>query len=122
MVFTGTQLYVADNSGGYLAYCVKLVSRPRFRWATVGDTLLVTMKRIRPNRRVKKGELYRALLVNTRTPLRRTADSLAFHQNCVVVLKKDDVVPLASRLKATAPFELRTKGFRRILTMSSFNV
>jgi len=122
MLFTGSRLYIADNSGGYLAQCVKVSSRPHFRWAQIGDIILVTMKKIKPNRRVKKGEIYRALLLNTRRPLRRTAENLQFHQNCAVVLKKDDLVPLASRLKSVAPFELRGRGFRRILTMSSFNV
>jgi len=117
MLFTGSNAYVADNSGGYIARCVKLISRPRYRWGTVGDIFLVSLKKIRSNKKVKKGEMYRALALNVRSPLRRSGHQLSFHLNSVVLLKKDDVVPMASRVKAVTPFELRAKGFRRILTI-----
>lgn len=123
MIFTGTNLYVADNSGGLLARCIKTISRPRYRWAVAGDILLVTIKRSRPNRKVRRGEKYRLVLVNTRSTLRRSrGQHLAFRQNAGIILKKEDLVPLASRLRIASPFELRARGFRRILTMSSFNI
>lgn len=123
MLYTGSNVYVADNSGGYIARLIKLVSRPHYRWGVPGDVFLVTCKKIRPNRRVKKGELYRALITNARSPFRRPGgQTVTFNQNNAVILKKDDVIPLASRIRTATPLELRARGFRRILTMSAFNL
>jgi large subunit ribosomal protein L14 len=122
MIFTGTNLYSGDNSGARRVQNIKIISRSKYRWGFFGDIALVTVKKARPNKRVKKSEKWRFVLINMKKNTVRLGHVLRFTLNAGVVLKKDDIVPFASRVTLNVPFELRPKGFRRILTMASINI
>jgi large subunit ribosomal protein L14 len=121
MIFTGTNLKIADNSGALKARCIKVMSRSKYRWGTLGDIVLVSIKKIKPYKRVKKKEKLRFLVVNTKKGVFRVGQIIKFAQNSGVILKKDDPVPLASRVSLVSPFEFR-KNFRRVVIMSSVNI
>jgi len=121
MIFTGTRLPVGDNSGALLVQCIKIMSKSKYRWGSLADVALVSVKRVRPAKRVKKKEKHRFLIVNTKLGVLRYSELLRFATNSGVVLKKEDAVPIASRVSLIAPFELR-RNFRRIVTMASVNV
>jgi large subunit ribosomal protein L14 len=121
MIFTGTNLKIADNSGALKVRCIKIMSRSKYRWGHLGDVALVSIKKIRPHKKVKKKEKLRFLVVNTKKGVERIGQIIRFVQNSGVVLKKDDPVPVASRISLVSPFEFR-KNFRRIVVMSSVNV
>jgi large subunit ribosomal protein L14 len=121
MLFTGSRLKVGDNSGALKVACIKVMSRSKYRWAQLTDVVLISVKRIKPHKRVKKKEKLRFLLVNTKKGIKRIGQVIYFVQNGGVISKKEDPVPLASRVSLVSPFEFR-KNFRRVVTMSSVNV
>lgn len=121
MIFTGTNLKIADNSGALKVRCIKVMSKSKYRWGQLTDVVLVSVKKIRPHKKVKKKEKLRFLVVNTKKGINRYGQTIKFVQNTGVILKKDDPVPLASRISLVSPFEFR-KNFRRIVVMASVNV
>jgi large subunit ribosomal protein L14 len=70
MIQKGTFLKVIDNSGAKSVCCIRIVSNQKYRYAYTGDILLVSVKKLRANRRfaskIKKGQLIRALVVRTK--------------------------------------------------------
>ena len=121
MIFTGTNLKIADNSGALKVRCIKVMSRSKYRWGRLSDVVLVSIKKIRPHKKVKKKEKLRFLVINTKKGINRIGQIIKFAQNSGVVLKKEDPVPLASRISLVSPFEFR-KNFRRVVVMASVNV
>jgi len=121
MLFTGSIVAVGDNSGARTVRCLKVVSRSKYRWAQLGDVVLVVPRRLRPHKKVRRKEKHRFLLVNTRRGLQRAGQKVLFGTNAGIILKRDDAVPLASRIRLMAPFELR-RSFRRVVTMAASNL
>jgi ribosomal protein L14 len=122
MIFTGTTIYVGDNSGAIKSQVIKIVSRSKYRWGQIGDVALVTVKKIRPRKKIKKSEKCRLIVANSRTGVKRIGQTLTFSVNAGIILKKDDPVPIGSRVHLSIPFEVRQSGYRRVLTMSSVNL
>lgn len=93
MIQTGSFLNVVDNSGAKSVLCIKVLSGYQRRYAKIGDQIIVSVKKLRAKRRalskVKKGEIYHALIVRT---VNRSSflqgDSIAFYHNAVVLLNK----------------------------------
>jgi large subunit ribosomal protein L14 len=121
MIFTGTNLKISDNSGALMVRCIKVMSRSKYRWGRLADIVLISVKKSRPLKKVKKKEKLRFLIVNTKKSLNRIGQQVKFVQNSGVILKKDDPVPLASRISLVSPFEFR-RNYRRVVVMSSVNV
>ena len=118
MVFKESLLLVADNSGARYVKCVGLFRNKVF--VSVSEFLVVSVKKLKAKKKVKKGLLYRALLVSSRkrdnSPF---SHSIFFFTNKVVLLKKGDRSPLSSRVFCSLSFKFRGKGFSRLLSMSS---
>ncbi|MBR9980545.1 MAG: uL14 family ribosomal protein, partial [Desulfatitalea sp.] len=65
MIQSESRLTVADNSGARVVYCIKVLGGSRRRYASVGDVIVVSVKDAIPNAKVKKGEVYKAVVVRT---------------------------------------------------------
>jgi ribosomal protein L14 len=85
------------------------------------DIVLISVKKSKPLKKVKKKEKLRFLVINTKKGIKRAGQEIRFVQNAGVILKKDDPVPIASRISLVSPFEFR-RNYRRIVVMSSVNV
>ena len=72
MIQMETNLDVADNSGARRLQCIKVLGGSKLRYATIGDTIVVTVKEAIPRGRVKKGDVHRAVIVRTAKEIRRT--------------------------------------------------
>ncbi len=80
-------LDVADNSGARRVQCIKVLGGSKRRYAGVGDIIKITIKEAIPNSRVRKGELFNAVVVRTRHGVRRPDGSLIrFDRNAAVLL------------------------------------
>lgn len=95
MIQTGTYLNVLDNSGARSVFCIKVLSGYQRRYAKTGDKIIVSIKKLRSKRRlssrVKKGEIYKALIIKTKTSTKfKSGDSVAFSDNAVVLLNKQN--------------------------------
>ena len=82
-----TTLQSADNSGAKKLMCIKVLGGSHRRFATIGDVIKVAIKDAMPKGKVKKGEVYNAVIVRTKKGIRRSdGSSIRFDSNAVVLL------------------------------------
>ena len=118
MIQMQTNLDVADNTGARSVMCIKVLGGSKRRYATVGDIIKVTVKDAAPRGRVKKGEVYDAVVVRTAAAIRCPDGScLRFDKNAAVLLdnKKE---PIGTRIFGPVTRELRTEKFMKIVSLA----
>ncbi len=113
-----TVLNVADNSGARRVQCIKVLGGSHRRYARVGDIIKVSVKDAIPRGRVKKGEVYNAVVVRTRQGVRRRdGSSIRFDQNAAVILNQKHE-PVGTRIFGPVTRELRTEKFMKIVSLA----
>ncbi len=118
MIQMQTMLDVADNTGAKKAQCIKVLGGSRKRYATVGDVVVLTIKKALPGGEVKKSQVVRGVIVRTRANVKRPDGSyVRFDSNAVVILK-DDQEPLGTRIFGAVARELRDKNFMKIVSLA----
>ncbi len=109
---------VADNTGAKRASCIKVVGRAAKRYAQLGDIITANIKESMPEAAVKKGEVVKAVVVRTRSPLRRSDGSyLRFDSNAVVIIDAQGN-PRGTRVFGPVAKELRVKKFMKIISLA----
>ena len=118
MIHPETTLEVADNSGARSVQCIKVLGGTRRRFASIGDTIIISVKEAIPQGKVKKGEVLRAVIVRTVKPLSRSDGSfIRFDTNAAVLINKQGE-PLGTRIFGPVPRELRGKKFMKIISLA----
>ena len=118
MIQMQSNLIVADNSGARKIQCIKVLGGSKRRFASIGDIIVVTIKDAIPRGKVKKGEIFRAVIVRTKKDFKRTdGTSLRFDKNAAVLLDKQGE-PIATRIFGPVTRELRTKKFLKIISLA----
>ncbi len=118
MIQQETRLKVADNSGAKEVLCFKVLGGSRRRYASLGDQIVVTVKKAIPDGMVKKGDVSRAVVVRTRKEVRRPDGSyIRFDDNAAVLLNSAGD-PRGTRIFGPVARELRDGGFMRIVSMA----
>lgn len=118
MIQTHTMLQSADNSGARRLMCIKVLGGSKRRYARIGDVIKVTVKDAIPRGRVKKGEVYDAVVVRTRQGLRRAdGSSIRFDGNAAVLLT-NKLEPIGTRIFGPVTRELRTTQFMKIISLA----
>ncbi len=118
MIQMQTMLEAADNSGARRLMCVKVLSGSKRRYARIGDVIRVSVKEAIPRAKVKKGEMYKAVVVRTRSGVRRTDGSrIRFDSNAVVLLN-NQLQPVGTRIFGPVTRELRGAQFMRIISLA----
>ena len=118
MIQMQTNLDVADNSGAKRVMCIKVLGGSHRRYAGIGDIIKVSIKDAIPRGRVKKGEVYNALVVRTRNGVRRTDGSvIRFDGNAAVILN-NNLQPLGTRIFGPVTRELRGEKFMKIISLA----
>jgi len=118
MIQMQTNLDVADNSGARRVMCIKVLGGSKRKYASVGDVIVVSVKEAIPRGRVKKGDVHRAVIVRTATPIRRADGSLIrFDTNAAVLITKQNE-PIGSRIFGPVTRELRSKNFMKIISLA----
>jgi len=113
-----TMLDVADNTGAKKAQCIKVLGGTRKRYATVGDVVVLTVKKAAPGGEVKKSQVVRGVIVRTKANIRREDGSyVRFDSNAVVILKGDQE-PMGTRIFGAVARELREKNFMKIVSLA----
>ena len=118
MIQVQPMLDVADNSGARRIQCIKVLGGSKRRYAGVGDVIKVTIKEAIPNSRVKKGELFDAVVVRTRHGVRRADGSLVRFDRNAAVLLNPQLQPIGTRIFGPVTRELRTEKFMRIISLA----
>jgi large subunit ribosomal protein L14 len=118
MIMEQTMLDVADNSGAKMAKCIKVLGGSRRVYASVGDIIVVAVKKSIPNGVVKKGDVAKGVIVRTKKNIRRDDGSyLKFDRNAIVIVD-DDGSPKGTRIFGAVARELRKKNFMRIISLA----
>jgi large subunit ribosomal protein L14 len=118
MIQMQTELQVADNSGARRVECIKVLGGSHRRYASVGDIIKVTIKEAIPRGRVKKGDVYNAVVVRTKKGIRRRdGSSLRFDGNAAVMLN-DNLQPIGTRIFGPVTRELRGERFMKIISLA----
>ena len=118
MIQMQTNLDVADNSGAKKVMCIKVLGGSHRRYAAIGDIIKVSIKDAIPRGRVKKGEVYNALVVRTRKGVRRSdGSSIRFDDNAAVILNAQ-LQPLGTRIFGPVTRELRNENFMKIVSLA----
>jgi large subunit ribosomal protein L14 len=119
MVQLKSLLMVADNSGARKASVVQVRGGSRRRYASIGDVVVLTIKEVMPNSKMKKGMVKKGVLVTCKAPVERADGSfIHFDENRVVLLNDDEEEPLATRIFGPVARELREKGFMKIISLA----
>ncbi|OGU32358.1 MAG: 50S ribosomal protein L14 [Ignavibacteria bacterium GWA2_35_9] len=118
MIQEETNLVVADNSGAKRARCIRVLGGSGRNYASVGDTIVVSVKSAIPNGTVKKGEVSKAVIVRTKKEVRRKDGSyIRFDENAVVLINPQNE-PRGTRIFGPVARELREKQFMKIVSLA----
>ncbi|HEZ9202495.1 TPA: 50S ribosomal protein L14 [Neisseria gonorrhoeae] len=118
MIQMQTILDVADNSGARRVMCIKVLGGSKRRYASVGDIIKVAVKDAVPRGRVKKGDVYNAVVVRTAKGVHRPDGALIKFDNNAAVLLNNKLEPLGTRIFGPVTRELRTERFMKIVSLA----
>lgn len=118
MIQQETELEVADNSGAKRVKCFKVLKGSKRRYAYVGDVIVCSVKESDPKSSVKKGDVVKAVIVRTKSYVRRKDGSLLrFYDNSCVLID-DKLNPKGTRIFGTIPREVRESGFIKVTSLA----
>lgn len=118
MIQMQSTLDVADNSGARRVMCIKVLGGSNRRYASIGDVIKVSIKEAIPRGKVKKGEVYNALVVRTRHGVRRSDGSILRFDTNAAVLLNNQLQPVGTRIFGPVTRELRTEQFMKIVSLA----
>lgn len=118
MIQMQTVLAVADNSGAKKVQCIKVLGGSKRRYAAIGDVIKVTVKDAIPRGKVKKGEVYNAVVVRTAKGVRRPDGSLIRFDGNAAVLLNNKLEPIGTRIFGPVTRELRSERFMKIVSLA----
>ena len=118
MIQMQTNLDVADNSGARRVQCIKVLGGSKRKYASVGDTIVVSVKEAIPRGRVKKGQVLKAVIVRTSKEIRRPDGSAIRFDNNAAVLINNQGEPIGTRIFGPVTRELRAKNHMKIISLA----
>lgn len=118
MIQQESRLLVTDNSGAKEILCIRVLGGTRRRYARVGDVITATVKQAAPNGTVKKKSVVKAVVVRTKSSIKRKDGStIKFDDNAAVIIGEDKQ-PRATRIFGPVPRELRDMGYSKIISLA----
>jgi large subunit ribosomal protein L14 len=118
MIQMRTVLEAADNSGARSLKCIKVLGGSKRRYARIGDVIKVSIGDAIPRGKVKKGEVYNAVVVRTKSGVRRPDGSIIKFDSNAAVLLTNKLEPIGTRIFGPVTRELRTEAFMRIISLA----
>lgn len=118
MIQTESRLAVVDNTGAKEALCIKVLGGSKRRYASVGDVIVVSIKKALPNGNIKKKAVVKAVVVRTSREVRRADGSYVRSDDnaCVIIDEKHE--PKGTRIFGPVFRELRSRGFQKIISLA----
>jgi len=118
MIQMQTVLDVADNTGARSVMCIKVLGGSHRRYAGVGDLIKVTVKEAIPRGKVKKGQVMNAVVVRTRSGVRRSDGSIIRFDGNAAVLLNNQKQPIGTRIFGPVTRELRSEQYMKIISLA----
>jgi len=107
-VFIGTKVRIIDNSGASSAECIEIYRSSKYFGANVGSLVLVTIKKVAPNKKIKKGNLCKAIVVRAKKNIIRSGgQQIMLSDNAIILLHNATLLPRSKRCKTPLLEELR---------------
>ena len=118
MIQVQTELNVADNTGARIVECIKVLGGSKRRYASIGDIIVVSIKDAIPDGKVKRGTVYKAIVVRTKySTHRQDGSSVKFDNNAVVIIDEKGE-PIGTRIFGPVTRELRAKHQTKIISLA----
>lgn len=118
MIREQSRLDVADNSGAREVECIRVLGGSKRKCASVGDIIVVAVKDAIPDRRVKKGDVHKAVIVRTSYGVKRNdGTEIRFDRNAAVLLNAN-MEPIGTRIFGPVTRELRARKFMKIISLA----
>ena len=119
MIQMQTKLNVADNSGARLVRCIKVLGGSKHMITGISDVIVVSVINVTPGSKVKKGQVMKAVIVRTKSPIvRKDGSDIRFDDNAVVLIDNNRE-PVGTRVFGSISREVRQKGFLKISSLAS---
>ncbi|HPQ96804.1 MAG TPA: 50S ribosomal protein L14 [Thiolinea sp.] len=118
MIQMQSVLQVADNSGAKRVMCIKVLGGSHRRYAGIGDVIKVSIKGAIPRGKVKKGDVYNAVVVRTASGVRRRDGSVIRFDGNAAVLLNNKLEPIGTRIFGPVTRELRSERFMKIISLA----
>ena len=118
MIQMQSNLEVADNSGAKRVQCIKVLGGSKRKYASIGDTIVVSVKEAIPRGRVKKGQMMKAVVVRTAKGVRRPDGSIIRFDRNAAVLVNPQGEPIGTRIFGPVTRELRAKKHMKIVSLA----
>jgi large subunit ribosomal protein L14 len=118
MIQMQTVLVAADNSGARKVQCIKVLGGSHRRYASIGDVIKVSVKDAIPRGKVKKGDVYNAVVVRTAKGIRRADGSMIRFDTNAAVLLNNKLEPIGTRIFGPVTRELRNEKFMKIISLA----
>lgn len=118
MIQMQSMLDAADNSGARRLMCVKVLGGSKRRYANIGDIIKVSVKEAVPRGKVKKGDMFNAVVVRTKKGVRRPDGSLIRFDGNAAVLLNNQLQPIGTRIFGPVTRELRSEHFMKIISLA----
>lgn len=110
---------ITDNSGAKIGRVFKVLGGSKKRYASIGETVVLSVQKAEPRKKVKKKDVLRAVVVRQKAPFRREDGSyIRFDDNAVVILEKEKNEPIAGRIFGPIPRELGEQGYQKIISLA----
>ena len=123
MIQQQTLLKVTDNSGAKTAKCIKVLGGFKRKFAYVGNIIIVSIHQLRnkakSTSKVQRGEIYKALIIRTKTKIKQKDGSTTFFKNNSVSLLNKQGNPIATRIIGPIPKKLKKKKFMKFTSISA---
>ena len=118
MIQQESRLTVADNSGAKEVLCIRVLGGTRKQYASVGDRVIVSVKKALPSGNIKKGAVSKAVVVRTKKEIRRADGSyIRFDDNAVALLNNGGEM-IGTRIFGPVSRELREKQYMKIVSLA----
>ncbi len=118
MIQPQTRLKAADNSGAKELMCIKVLGGSFRKFANIGDVIVCSVKTAVPGGAVKKGEVVKAVIVRTKTGIRRDDGTyIRFDENAAVIINTNKE-PRGTRIFGPIARELREKNYMKIISLA----
>ncbi len=118
MIQQESKVKVADNSGAREVLCIRVLGGSGRRYASIGDTIVASVKEASPGGGVKKKQVVKAVVVRTKKEIKRKDGSyIRFDDNAVVILNANDE-PRGTRIFGPVARELRDKDYMKIVSLA----
>jgi large subunit ribosomal protein L14 len=119
MIIVGTKIGCSDNSGIRLVNCIKILGSHKYKLGTVGDKIVISIRKASLSSKVKKHEVHNAIILRTKKPYFRPIGTiLSFQHNNVIVLDRKKNTPIATRIYGPILYEMRRKRFLKIIAIA----